>query len=63
VLKNRTLSRIFGPKREEVIGGWGKLHNEGLHKLHSWSNTIRIIKSMRMRWTWLVALWGINECM
>jgi len=21
--------RIFGPKREEVMGGWLKLHNEG----------------------------------
>jgi len=32
VLKNRVLRRIFGPKREEVAGGWGRLHNEGLHE-------------------------------
>jgi len=25
------LRRIFGPKREEVIGEWGKLHNEELN--------------------------------
>jgi hypothetical protein len=25
--------RIFGPKKEEVTEGWGKLHNEELHNL------------------------------
>jgi hypothetical protein len=25
--------RIFGPKRDEVTGGWRKLHNEELHNL------------------------------
>jgi len=28
------LRRIFGPKREEVAGGWRRLHNEELHKLY-----------------------------
>jgi hypothetical protein len=27
VLENRVLRRIFGSKRDEVIGGWRKLHN------------------------------------
>jgi hypothetical protein len=27
------LRRIFGPKRDEVTGGWRKLHNEELHGL------------------------------
>jgi hypothetical protein len=27
VFKNRVLRRIFGPKREEVAGGWKGLHN------------------------------------
>jgi hypothetical protein len=26
VFENRVLRRIFGPKRDEVIGGWRKLH-------------------------------------
>jgi hypothetical protein len=26
----RVLRRIFGPKRDEVTGGWRKLHNEEL---------------------------------
>jgi hypothetical protein len=28
VFENKVLRRIFGPKREEVTGEWGKLHNE-----------------------------------
>jgi hypothetical protein len=31
VLENRVQRRIFGPKREEVAGGWKRLHNEELH--------------------------------
>jgi hypothetical protein len=48
VFEKRVLRRIFGPKREEVAGGWRKLHNEELHNLYASSN-IRIIKSRRMR--------------
>jgi hypothetical protein len=33
VSENRVLRRIFGPKREEVVGGWRRLHNEELHNL------------------------------
>jgi hypothetical protein len=35
VFENRVLRRIFGPKRDEVTGGWRKLHNEELHGLYS----------------------------
>jgi hypothetical protein len=28
--ENRVLRKIFGPKRDEVIGGWRKVHNEEL---------------------------------
>jgi len=31
--ENRVQSRIFGPKREEVVGKWRRLHNEELHNL------------------------------
>jgi hypothetical protein len=31
VFENRVLRRIFGPTRDEVTGGWRKLHNEELH--------------------------------
>jgi hypothetical protein len=35
VLENRVLRRIFGPKRNEIIGEWRKLHNEELNDLYS----------------------------
>jgi hypothetical protein len=47
--ENRMLSRIFGPKRDEVTGGRRKLHNEELHNLYSSQSIIRIIKPRRMR--------------
>jgi hypothetical protein len=43
------LRRIFGPKRDEVTGGWRKLHNEELHNFYSLPTIIRMIKSRRMR--------------
>jgi hypothetical protein len=48
VFENRVLRRIFGPKRDEVTGGWRKLHNEELHNLYSSPSIIRMIKSMTM---------------
>jgi hypothetical protein len=33
VFENRVLRRIFGPKRDEVMGKWRKLHNEALRDL------------------------------
>jgi hypothetical protein len=44
MLENRVLRRIFGPKRNEVIGGRRKLHNE-LCYLYSSLDSIRMIKS------------------
>jgi hypothetical protein len=32
--ENRVLRRIFGPKKQEVIGYWRKLNNEELHNLY-----------------------------
>jgi len=49
VSKNRMLRRIFGPKREEVVGGWRRMHNE-FHNLYALPNIIRVIISKRMRW-------------
>jgi hypothetical protein len=46
VFENRVLSRIFVLKRDEVIRGWKKLHNEELHtsNLYCSPSIIRIIK-------------------
>jgi hypothetical protein len=54
VFENRVLRRIFGPKRDEVVGGWRKLHNEELR--NSSPNIIIIIiincKWVFTRWQW-----------
>jgi hypothetical protein len=42
VFANRVQGRIFGPKRDEIMGGWRKLHNVE-------PSIIIIIKSRRMR--------------
>jgi hypothetical protein len=50
--------RIFGPERDEVTGGWRKLHNEELHNLHSSPSIITMVKLRRLRWAEHVALIG-----
>jgi hypothetical protein len=34
VFENRMQRSTFGPKREEVAGGWKRLHNEELHNFY-----------------------------
>jgi hypothetical protein len=41
--------RIFLRKRDEVRGGWRRLHDEELRDLYSSPSIIRIIRSRRMR--------------
>jgi hypothetical protein len=45
VFESRVLRRIIGPKGDEVIGGWTKLHNEEFHNLYGSPSIIRIIES------------------
>jgi hypothetical protein len=42
VFENRVLRRIFGPKRDDIVGCWRKLHNEELRYLYSLPNIIKI---------------------
>jgi hypothetical protein len=58
VFENRVLRRIFVPKRDEVTGGWRKLHNEELHNLYSSPSIIRMIESRRLSWVRNVARMG-----
>jgi hypothetical protein len=55
LFENRVLRRIFGSKRDEVMGEWRKLHNEELNGLYSLPNIVRVIKARRMRWAGHVA--------
>jgi hypothetical protein len=58
VSENRVLRRIFEPKRDEVTGGWRKLHNKELHGLYSSPSIVIVIKARRMRWAGHVARMG-----
>jgi hypothetical protein len=58
VFENRMLRRISGPRREEVAGGWRRLHNEEFHNLYASPNTIRVINSRGMRWVGKVPRMG-----
>jgi len=58
VFENRVLRRVFGPKRDEVTREWRKLHNEELSDLYPLPNSVRVVKSRRMRWAGHVACMG-----
>jgi hypothetical protein len=45
----RVLKRIFGPRMNEIIGGWRKVCSEELCNLYSQPKNIRMIKSMEDR--------------
>jgi hypothetical protein len=55
VFENRVLRRIFGLKRDKMMGVWRKLYNEKLHNLYSLPNIITMIKSRRIIWLGHVA--------
>jgi hypothetical protein len=48
-IQKSVLWRIFGPKRNKMVGGWRKLHNEELHNLYPSPSIIRMIKERRKR--------------
>jgi len=50
LFENMVLRRIFGPRRDEVMREWRRLHNEELNDLYSSPNIVRVVKSRRMRW-------------
>jgi len=61
VFENTVLRRIFGPRRDEVMGEWRRLHNEELNDLYCSPNIVRVIKLRRMRWAGHVARMGVER--
>jgi hypothetical protein len=58
VFENRVLRSIFGQKRDELTGRWGKLHNEELNDPYCSPNVTWLVKSRGMRWEEHVACMG-----
>ena len=56
------LRRIFGPKRDRVIGEWRKSYIKELNALYSSPRIVLAIKSRRMRWGGHVARMGEEKC-
>jgi len=56
VFENMVLRRIFGPRRDEVMGEWRRLHNEELNDMYCSPNIVRVIKWRRM---WEGDYWGV----
>jgi hypothetical protein len=52
---NRVLRRICGLKKDEMMRGLRKLHNEELHESYSSPGIFRMIIPGRMRWAGHVA--------
>jgi hypothetical protein len=61
IFENRVLWRIFGPKRDDVMGEWRKLHSGELHNLYSSPVIIRQIKSRGMRQVGHVSCVGVGS--
>jgi hypothetical protein len=54
VFKNKVPSRIFGPKRDKVIGDWRSMHNEEVDNLYSSPNIIRMLRIMGDETGWVM---------
>jgi hypothetical protein len=61
VFKNRVLRIIHEPKRDEVMGGWRKLHDKDLCDLNPLPSIIRMTKSRKMRWVGACSMNGREE--
>ena len=56
--ESRVLSRMFGPRTEEITAEWRKLHIDELSDQYSLSKIVSVIKLRRMRWAGHVTRMG-----
>jgi hypothetical protein len=49
VSEDRVLRRKFGPKKDEGVRRWRRLHSEELHNLYASPNDIRSVNSRKTR--------------
>jgi hypothetical protein len=61
IREKKVQRKIFGPRRDEVTGGWRQVRSEELRDLYSSPNIIRTIKSRRMRWAVHITRMGRRE--
>ena len=57
-LDNRVLRKVCGSKKDELTWYWRRLHKEELPAVCCTANTIRVVKSRRIRWAGHVARTG-----
>jgi len=62
VFGNCGVRRIFGFKKDEVIGQWRELYSEDLSDLYISPNIFRLIKARRKNWEGRVHFWGEEGC-
>jgi hypothetical protein len=48
IFESMVLRKLFGPRRDEVRGGWKEQHNED--NLYTSPSIIRKVKSRKMKW-------------
>jgi hypothetical protein len=53
--ENSLLRKVFELKKQEVTGGWRKLHNEQLHDIYQLSTIIRVFRLRRIGRVWHIA--------
>jgi hypothetical protein len=60
--ENKVLRRLglSEHKRNEMAGGWRKVHHDDVHDLYSSPSTIIMFKSRRVKWIGDVARMGEN---
>ena len=58
MFENMVLRRIFGPRRDEVMGELRRVHNEELNDLYCSPDIVRVIKIEKNEMGWACGAYG-----